>query len=86
MSFSIEWDEKALSFLKKLPKEISERIFNKVESIKENPFHFLEHYEGEDFYKLRVGDYRALIDIDFENRIIKIQVFDHRKRIYKRIK
>lgn len=43
MSFFIEWDEKAFNYLKKLPRNISERIFNKVESIKENPFHFLEH-------------------------------------------
>jgi len=83
MSFSIEWDEKALSFLKKLPKNISERIFNKIESIKENPFHFLEHYEGK-YYKLRVGDYRALIDIDFEIKVLVIQVLDKRGRIYKR--
>jgi mRNA interferase RelE/StbE len=83
MSFLIEWDEKALSFLKKLPKKISERIFNKVESIKENPFHFLEHYEGE-YYKLRIGDYRALIDINFEKKVLIVQVLDKRGRIYKR--
>jgi len=82
MSFSIEWDEKALVFLKKLPKNISERIFNKVESIKENPFHFLEHYEGK-YYKLRIGDYRAFIDINFEKKILIIQVLDKRGRIYK---
>jgi len=83
MSFSIEWDEKVLGYLKKLPKNISERIFNKVESIKENPFHFLEHYEGE-YYKFRIGDYRALIDIDFENKILIVQILDKRGRIYKR--
>ncbi len=83
MSFSIEWDEKVLSFLKKLPKDISERIFNKVESIKENPFRFLEHYKGK-YYKLRIGDYRALIDIDFEKKTLIVQVLDKRGRIYKR--
>lgn len=83
MSFSIEWDKKVLDYLKKLPKDISERIFQKVESIKENPFHFLEHYEGE-FYKLRIGNYRALIDINFEEKILIVQVVDTRGRIYKR--
>ena len=83
MSFSIDWDEKALSFLGKLPRNISERIFNKVESIKDNPFHFLEHYEGK-YYKLRIGDYRALIDIDFDKKILIVQVVDKRGRIYKR--
>ncbi len=83
MSFLIEWDEKVLSYLKKLPKNISERIFNKVESIIDNPFHFLEHYEGK-YYKLRIGDYRALIDINFEKKILIVQVLDKRGRIYKR--
>ena len=83
MSFSIEWDEKALSFLNKLPKHISERIFKKIDSIEENPFHFLEHYEGQ-YYKLRIGEYRALIDINFEKKILTIQILDKRGRIYKR--
>lgn len=82
MSYSIEWDENVLNFLKKLPKKISERLFNKIDSIKENPFHFLEHFEG-DYYKLRIGDYRALVDIDFERKVIIIQVLDKRSRIYK---
>lgn len=67
MSFSIEWDEKAKDYLDKLPKNIAERILDKIDSIKENPFRFLEHYE-EEYYKLRIGDYRALIDIDFTKK------------------
>ena len=81
MSFSIEWDENALDFLRKLPKSVSERIIDKVDSIKENPFRSLEHFEGE-YYKLRIGDYRALIDIDFARKILIIQVLDKRSRIY----
>ena len=82
MSFSIEWDEKVMDYIKKLPTNISKRIFKKIESIKNNPFHFLEHYEGE-YYKLRIGDYRALIDIDFEKKVLIVQVLDKRGRIYK---
>ena len=59
-------------------------ILRKVDSIKSEPFQFLEHYEGEDVYKLRVGDYRALIDVDSSNKILKIQVVGHRKKVYKR--
>lgn len=39
-----------------------------------------------DYYKFRIGKYRALIDIDFEKRIIKVQILDHRKKVYKRYK
>ena len=58
------------------------RIWNKTQELKENPFHYLEHYEG-DGYKFRIGDYRALIDVDTENRILVIRVLDKRGRIYK---
>ena len=46
--------------------DLEERIKKKLFSIKkENPFNYLEYFEG-DYYKLRIGDYRALIDVDFE--------------------
>ncbi len=82
MIYSIEWDSKAFKFLERLQKDIAQRILNKLEEVKEDPFRYLEHYEGEG-YKLRVGDYRLLIDVDFENNILIIQVFDKRGRVYK---
>ncbi len=72
-------------FLKKQDKHIEERIRKGLEKLKaDNPFHFLEHYEGNDYYKFRIGEYRALIDIDFQQRMIKVQVLDKRSIIYKR--
>ena len=84
MSYSIIWDSKALKFLNKLQKDIILRIINKLDIIKEDPFRYLEHYEGKNYYKLRIGIYRALIDIDFKNQTLSIQVLDKRGRIYKR--
>ena len=83
MTYSIDWNPKAKKFLRKLPKEISKRIVLEVRFIKENPFNYLEHYEWNDFYKLRVGDYRLLIDVNHEHKELKVQVVGHRKDIYK---
>jgi len=82
MSFSIQWKPKPLKSLDSLQKEDALRILNKIDLLKENPFRFLEHYEG-DYYKLRIGDYRVLIDINFDSKIIIIEVLDKRGRIYK---
>jgi len=82
MSFAIEWDQKAFKFLDKLQKDVAERILDKLEEVREDPFRYLEHYEGEG-YKLRIGDYRMLVDVNFEKETIIIQVFDKRGRIYK---
>ncbi|MEK6907380.1 MAG: type II toxin-antitoxin system RelE/ParE family toxin [Nanoarchaeota archaeon] len=75
---------KAEKNLKKLPKELIIRVLNKFDELIKNPFRFLEHYEGQDVYKFRIGDYRALIDIDFKNKILFVRVFDKRGRIYER--
>ena len=83
MTYSVKLSKNAEKFLDKLPKNIALRILNKLEEIKDNPFHYLEHYEGES-YKLRVGDYRALIDVDFEKKILFVRIIDERGRIYKR--
>ncbi len=82
MSFQVEWHPKASKNLSKLPKGTIKRVFDKIDEVKEDPFRFLEHFEGQNFYKLRIGDYRALIDIDFQKKILKIQVFDKRGRVY----
>jgi mRNA-degrading endonuclease RelE of RelBE toxin-antitoxin system len=43
---------------------------------------YLEKLRGDPGFKLRAGDYRALIDI--EENIIAVRVVGHRKNIYKR--
>lgn len=83
-SFKIEWHPRASKNLSKLPQELIKRVFKKLDLVKEDPFRFLEHFEGENVYKLRIGDYRALIDVDFKNKILFVQVFDKRGRVYKR--
>ena len=45
------------------------------------PFTFIE-IPG---FKLRVGDYRLLVDVDFSNKELTIQVLRHRRDIYKNL-
>ncbi len=83
MSYSIKWSSQSSSFLDGLQKEIAKRVLKKLDEVKENPFRYLEHYESNKSYKLRIGNYRMLIDVDFKNKILIIEVFDKRGRIYK---
>ncbi|MBI4983633.1 type II toxin-antitoxin system RelE/ParE family toxin [Candidatus Woesearchaeota archaeon] len=83
--YELIFDDEAIEFLNKLPKEIKERIFNKIISTKENPFHFFERLVERTDYKLRIGDYRVIADIDQGNRMIKVTVVGHRKNIYKNL-
>ena len=82
MIWKIEWHPKAFKEIEALPKYIRVRIIKRIDKARENPFHFIEHFERKGFYKLRIGDYRALVSLDFENSIIKIEEVGHRKNIY----
>ena len=80
--YELKWDKKALDFLSKLEKDIKERIWDKIQACKINPFHYLEHLEEIEGFKLRVGDYRVILDVDNKTNTININKIGHRKNIY----
>ena len=82
--YAIKFGKKSLEEWNKLPKDIKERIWNKLQSCKENPFHFLEHLEEIPGHKLRVGDYRVIIDVDKAENIIWVLKVGHRKNVYEK--
>ena len=77
---------RASSFLDTLDKSVAERITKKLRVVENNPFRYLERYTGKGRYKLRIGKYRALIDVDSKNRELLVMALDKRSRIYKRRK
>ncbi len=81
--YELKFDKKVIDFLNKLERSIKERIWNKLQMCKEEPFRFLEHLEEIDGYKLRVGDYRLIISVDNKTNTINIEKIGHRKNIYK---
>ena len=76
----VVFDEKAIDFLNGLPREIRERIFSKILSAKENPFHFFVRLKGCGAYRMRIGDYRVVADIESEK--ISVALIGHRKDVY----
>ncbi len=82
--FSVRWHPKVRKFLRKLPKGTAARIVLKSRDLMDNPFHYLEHFEGEGCYKFRVGDYQMLVDVDNDKKELFVRVIGHRKNIYKK--
>ena len=86
MTYIIKWSPQSLEFIRKLPKDISLRIRTKVEQAAQNPKHFLESLESIQGDKLRIGDYRAIIDVLEKDKIFAVRTIGHRKNIYKKYK
>jgi mRNA interferase RelE/StbE len=85
MRFQIIWSESAVNELKKLDRTLSKRIFNKVSQLSENPYQFdVIKMVGDPYFRLRVGDYRVIFDI--QNDLLRILIIKvgHRKNIYRK--
>lgn len=80
--YKIISEKRALHDLNKLDFLIKQRIWNKLQECKEDPFRFLEHLEEIDGFKLKVGDYRIIVDVDKTNQVLKVLRVGHRKNIY----
>lgn len=82
--YDVLFTDKALKQLKKLEEEIQKRMISVLERIKIRPEHYVTKLVGDTGYKLRVGDYRIIVDIDCGKFVILILKIGHRKSVYKR--
>jgi len=81
--YKIEWKEHSLQDLEKLEGSIIRRILKKVDELSENPFYKdIKRLKGQNDFRLRVGDYRVIFEIE-KDTIIILKV-GHRKNIYER--
>ncbi len=85
MKFQIIWSESASKELKKLDRTVANRIYKKVSQLSENPHHFeVTKMIGDPYFRLRVGDYRVIFDI--QNDVLRVLVLKvgHRKNVNKK--
>lgn len=80
--FSIELSNHSKKFLKKLDKHEAGIILNKIYSMRENPFRNLKRLQGNKLWRLRVGNYRATVDVIVSRNKIYVVRIGHRKNVY----
>jgi len=83
MSFRVIWSSKSNKRLSKLDDKIMISIIKKVEEIKTNPIRYLKRLKRINAFKLRVGNYRVIIDLDKSKNELTVLTLGHRKNIYK---
>ncbi len=84
MTYDIIFSDRAFREFKKLEKNVQERIISALERIRIRPSAYVTKLVGEPGYKLRVGDYRVIMDIDNKRLIILVLKVGLRKNIYDR--
>ncbi len=85
MSYRVEFEPQAITDLERIAASTRERILRKINWLALNFDQiFPEALKGDlsDFYKLRIGDYRVLYDLDSLNQTIVVVRAGHRREIY----
>ncbi len=82
MTFEIIWSESAARQLRKLERSVARRIFEKVGELREDPLRLIQKLVNSPYYRLRVGDYRVVLDI--QRNVLRILVLKvgHRESVY----
>ncbi len=83
--YEAAYSNQARKFLKSADKSLSKRFLKKIDELIEKPFiHDSKTVEGskEKLFRVRVGDYRILYEIDYQENIIGIVKIDKRPRAY----
>ena len=86
MEFKLIFSPSVEKDFSKLPKEIARRIFRKCQETKTSPMSYWKKITDRNDYKLKVGDYRAIADINFESKTIEVTKTGHRKHVYKQLR
>jgi mRNA interferase RelE/StbE len=85
LAYAISYTEKALRYLESLDKKQMRQLYNKIESIKANPLHYIEKLVSINLWKLRIGDYRAIIRLNRPDQEIVVIDIGHRRNVYKNL-
>ncbi len=82
--YEVLFSSTARKKLKKLPKKIQDRVVSALERIRVRPEKHVRLVVGSNYYRLRVGDYRVILDLKKDKLLVLVITIKHRKKAYKK--
>ena len=87
MPYAIELKPAAVRDLRKLAKGLQKRIAAKIDKLADNPRPpgVEKLSDGQDYYRLRAGDYRIIYEVKEAVLLVLVIRIGHRREIYQRM-
>ncbi len=85
MNFAISYDQQPRKFLKKYDQHIVRRLIDKIENTLSNnpvPHDAKSIVKAHGVFRIRIGDFRALYRINYQNSTIVVVKIDKREGVY----
>jgi mRNA interferase RelE/StbE len=85
VTYQVEFTKKASKQLDKLSKDLQQKIKTKVQELADNPRPggVVKLENSDDRYRIRVGDYRVLYEIQDDLLIVSVIRVGHRREVYR---
>ncbi len=85
MSYEVKFSKGAKKQFRKLPLDVQERIQTKINDLAIEPrLNGVKKLQGDDnSYRVRVGDFRVIYELDDDVLIVTVIKVGHRNEIYK---
>lgn len=83
--YKIELTRAAHRDLAALPKDVLKRVDAKLQSLAVNPYPHGNKKLEDNLYRLRVGDYRIIYQVEAARIVIVIIRARHRREVYRRL-
>ena len=87
-SYDIRWKKSAEKDLLGINYKQIPRIIESIESLAKNPFsrQYRKLQGTDNFYRIRVGDYRVIYQVNNDENVLTIFYVRHRKDVYRKRK
>jgi mRNA interferase RelE/StbE len=85
MTYEVRFSDFADKQLSKLPLNVQIRIVSTIKRCQIRPYVHVKKLVGSKYFRLRIGDYRVIMDIIENKLIIHVIEIGHRKKIYKKL-
>lgn len=82
MALTVLLHPKAVKALEKIEEQTRSRITEKLRELRNRPERVGRRLKYSEFWSLRVGDYRAIYEINRDKNQVVILFIGHRKKVY----
>jgi mRNA interferase RelE/StbE len=82
--YSIEYTKPAIKTMAAMPRNVRELVKSKIETLARDPFGAanVKQLVGEPGYRLRVGDWRVIYDVDSGRLVVRVLKIGPRGGVY----
>ena len=85
MVWEVVWSDKSAKQLATLEKKTARKIRDRVLEITDDPYKAVKRLRGVKLFSLRIGDYRAILDLKRGQLIIFVVSVSNRGHVYDRL-